>query len=198
MTPDEVGRSYDAIAQHWRAPVRPLTGLPQHRHALQFLKSRGHALDVGCGCNGRLIDLLRAEGFAVTGLDVSEQMIALAKERAPDVEFVRADIRQWDLPRVYDLITAWDSVWHVPLADQELVLRKLCCGLNQGGVMIFTLGGTDEPGEVRDAPMGVPMYTATLGVPKTLALLAECRCVCRHFEFDQHPELHAYVVAQQV
>jgi RimJ/RimL family protein N-acetyltransferase len=46
--------------------------------------------------------------------------------------------------------------------------------------------------------MGPPMYHATLGIPKTLQVLAEAGCVCRHLEYDQHPELHVYVVAQKL
>ncbi len=69
MNPDEVGRSYDSIAERWRAPEYPLNGIPQHERALKFMKSRGYALDVGCGCNGRFIDLLRGQGFEVEGVD---------------------------------------------------------------------------------------------------------------------------------
>jgi hypothetical protein len=46
--------------------------------------------------------------------------------------------------------------------------------LNGGGVLIFTIGGTDQPGEVQDDHMGVPMYTATMGVPKMRAVLRAC------------------------
>ena len=46
-------------------------------------------------------------------------------------------------------------------------------------IFIFTLGGANEPGEVQDSHMGTPMYTATLGIPRTLALLSESECVCR-------------------
>ena len=83
------------------------------------MKTRGNALDVGCGCNGRLIDLLRSEGFTVEGIDVSERMVALARRRDPDVQFYHADICEWNLPRKYDFITGWDSIWHVPLANQQ-------------------------------------------------------------------------------
>jgi len=124
-------------------------------------------------------------------------MVALARQRHPDVQFYHADICRWELPREYDFITAWDSIWHVPLAEQEGVVRKLCAGLHSGGVLIFTMGGTDEPGEVQDTHMGVPMYTATLGIPKMLGLLAECDSVCRHLEYDQYPQLHVYVIAQK-
>src|SRR4051794_644633 len=106
MTPSEVGRSYDAIAHQWEAPKHPLTGLPQHRRATQFVKSRHQALDVGCGCNGRLIEYLRAQRLAVTGVDVSQRMIALASQRHPEEQFCQADICQWELPRQYDFITA--------------------------------------------------------------------------------------------
>lgn len=100
--------------------------------------------------------------------------------------------------RPYDLIVAWDSLWHVPLAQQEAVLAKLCRGLAAGGVFAFTTGGTDAPTETRDSCMGPPMYHARLGVPKTLQILAEADCVCRHLEYDQHPELHVFVIAQRL
>jgi SAM-dependent methyltransferase len=197
MTPTDVGRSYDAITRRWEAPRHPLGGLPQHRRALQFVTARNHALDAGCGCDGRLIEFLRGLGFEVEGVDVSERMIALARLRHPELRFHHADICRWELPRQYDFITGWDSIWHVPLAEQEAVLGKLCDGLNRGGVLIFSMGGTDRPGEVQDDHMGVPMYTATLGIPKMLGVLAGHGCVCRHLEYDQYPELHVYVIAQR-
>jgi hypothetical protein len=92
---------------------------------------------------------------------------------------------------------AWDSVWHVPLDRQEAVLSKLCLGLSAGGVIVFTAGGTDAPSEKQDSCMGPPIYHATLGIPKTLQVLAEAGCVCRHLEYDQYPEDHVYLVAQK-
>jgi RimJ/RimL family protein N-acetyltransferase len=124
-------------------------------------------------------------------------MVALAQDRHPDARLFHADICRWELPRTYDLIVAWDSVWHVPLDRQAAVLAKLCRGLSAGGVIVFTAGGTDAPDERRDSHMGPPMYHATLGVPKTLHVLAEAGCVCRHLEYDQYPEAHVYLIAQK-
>jgi 2-polyprenyl-3-methyl-5-hydroxy-6-metoxy-1,4-benzoquinol methylase len=197
MNPTDVGQSYDSIAHRWQVLEQPLNGLVQHERALRFAKPTGYALDVGCGCNGRFLDLLKMHGFTVEGLDVSEQMVSLARQRDPEVQFHHADICQWVLPRKYDFITGWDSIWHVPLEAQAGVLQKLFDGLAAGGVLIFTLGGRDQPGEVRDAHMGPPMYTATLGIPRTLELLTQCGCVCRHLEYDQCPESHVYIIAQK-
>jgi hypothetical protein len=41
-------------------------------------------------------------------------------------------------PGPYDLITAWDSIWHVPLQKQAAVLLKLCHALAEGVVIIFS------------------------------------------------------------
>ena len=46
--------------------------------------------------------------------------------------------------------------------------------------------------------MGPPMYHATLGIPNTLHVLAEAGCVCRHLEYDQYPEAHVCLIAQQL
>lgn len=194
MTPEQVAASYDRLAERWLDLAA--YGFAPVERAVAFVKRKGAALDVGCG-TGRLTGLLRTHGFATDGIDVSPAMLALARDRHPDARLVRADIGEWELPRTYDLIVAWDSVWHVPLSKQEAVLAKLCRGLSPGGVIVFTTGGTDGPEERRDSHMGPPMYHATLGVPKTLLVLAEAGCVVRHLEYDQRPEAHVYLIAQK-
>ncbi|MBP3954203.1 GNAT family N-acetyltransferase [Gemmata sp. G18] len=195
MTPEQVAASYDQIADQWLDVST--YGFAQIERAVGFVKHRGAALDVGCG-TGRLMGLLGGHGFRTDGLDVSPAMLALARDRHPDARLFHADICGWELPRSYDLIVAWDSVWHVPLAEQEAVLTKLCRGLSASGVLVFTMGGTDTPDEKQNSYMGPPMYHATLGVPKTLRVLAEAGCVCRHLEYDQYPEGHVYLIAQKL
>ncbi|HEX4985299.1 MAG TPA: class I SAM-dependent methyltransferase [Burkholderiales bacterium] len=198
MTPAQVALGYDAIAERWASPDFPRdNGIPQHERALAFAQGAGHALDAGCGCNGRIVDLLQARGYEVEGVDVSARMVELARARHPGVAFHHADICEWKMPRRYDFISAWDSIWHVPLACQAAVLAKLLNALAPGGVCIFSMGGLDAPGEKTDAAMGPAMYYATPGIPATLDVLAQTGCVCRHLEFDQRPESHLYIIAQR-
>jgi len=198
MDPLDVARSYDRIAHHWDSEDFPRgNGIAQHERAIAFTELRGPALDIGCGSSGRLIDLLLEHGFAPEGLDLSTGMLERARRRHPDLTFHHADIRSWRWPGTWDFITAWDSIWHVPLDDQEDVLRRLLAALAPQGVAIFTIGGTEVPSETRDHHMGPPMYHATLGVPRTLEILAEAGSVCRHLEYDQYPELHVYLICQR-
>ena len=140
MTPEQVAASYDRVAEQWLDISA--YGFAQIERAVALVKRKGVALDVGCGA-GRCFDLLARHGLATDGIDVSPAMVALARDRHPDARLFQADICRWEVPRTYDLIVAWDSVWHVPLAQQEAVLTKLCRGLAAGGVLIFTTGGTD-------------------------------------------------------
>jgi 2-polyprenyl-3-methyl-5-hydroxy-6-metoxy-1,4-benzoquinol methylase len=194
MTPEQVAVSYDQIADQWLD--LSTYGFAQIERAVAFVQYKGWALDVGCGA-GRCFDLLARHGFRTEGIDLSTSMIALARDRQPEARLFHGDICRWELPRSYDLIVAWDSVWHVPLAQQVAVLTKLCRSLSPGGVLVFTTGGTEAPSEIQNSCMGPPMYHATLGIPKTLQVLAEAGCICRHLEYDQHPELHVYIIAQR-
>jgi SAM-dependent methyltransferase len=197
LRPQEIGRSYDQLASKWQEAHLQTNGLPQFERAIRFCKNRGPALDIGCGSSGRFIDLLQRHGFEAEGLDVSEKMIALARERHPQVRFYQADICGWPFPRAYDFIAGWDSIWHVLLDEQEVMLRKTCAGLAPGGVFIFTTGGVDEPEEKSDSAMGVPVSYGVLGIPRTLEILAQAGCICRHLEYDQFPEPHLYLIAQK-
>jgi hypothetical protein len=125
-------------------------------------------------------------------------MLELARARHPNIPFHQAHICQWRFPHSYDFISAWDSIWHVPLLAQEQVLLKILLGLSLGGVAIFTVGGTEGPDETTNSYMGPPMYHSTLGIPRTLEVVAQAGSVCRHLEYDQYPELHVYIICQRV
>jgi SAM-dependent methyltransferase len=198
MNPTELGRSYDQIAHVWQEePHIQSSGISQFERAIGFVKERHHALDIGCGSSGRFPDLLIKHGFQVEGIDVSERMIALARQSHPGLIFHHADICTWEFPRQYDFMSAWDSTWHLPLEAQEPVTRKICDALTPGGVYIFTTGGLDAPEEKSDSSMGPPVHYSVFGIPRTLALLSELGCVCRHLEYDQYPEKHLYIIAQK-
>jgi trans-aconitate methyltransferase len=196
MTPEETAASYNRIAEHWDCPeFDDNNGIPQHERALKFVSGIGKALDIGCGSSGRIIELLMDRGFEVEGLDMSHEMLKRARRHHPGVLFHLADVCSWEFPKDYDFISAWDSIWHVPLKEQLSVLRKICCGLAQDGVLIFTTGGVKKPEEIIVNNFGQPLYHAAPGIHPVLRTLEESGCLCRHLEYDQ--ERHVYVIAQR-
>lgn len=199
MDPQQTAEIYDRLAHVWHDDAfNHLNGIGQHQRALRFVAGRRHAIDIGCGSSGRIIGLLLAEGFAVEGLDISPGMLRLAEKRHPAVPYHLADIRTWQAPRKYDFISAWDSIWHAPLADHGAILEKLCGALAEGGVLIFTTGGVDGPEEVTNDHMGEPLYHAAPGIPMLLETISRHGCICRHLEYDQWPEKHVYLIVQKI
>lgn len=197
-TPVETDETYDQIIQLWTSDdFDRSNGMAVPKHAIAFTQRRRRALDVGCGCGGRFLELLQSHGFAPVGIDISRQMIALACQRDTEVQFHHAHICSWELPTTYYLITARDSIWHVPLSEQEALFTKLVNGLDENGVLVLSCGGTDEPEELYDSAMGPEVYYGSLGVNYILTLLDNLGCHIRHVEFDQYPELHVCIIAQK-
>lgn len=200
MTPVEIGQSYDQIADLWvRDDFDRTHGIAQHNRALAFLPPEHgtRALDIGCGSSTRILELLLSQGFEIEGLDISRRMLELARQQHPEVEFHQADISDWTFPHPYDVISAWDSLWHLPLDRQKPVLQKILAHLTPGGVFITTTAGLDAPEEMTNAYMGPNVYYSTLGIPNLLRLLTASGCICRHLEYDQFPELHLVLIAQK-
>ena len=200
MSPEQTAAAYDRIAAWWgQEHCHSSYGVKPLLRAISFAKAGGRALDVGCGSSGRFIEVLRQQGFTVEGLDASPEMIALARERHPDGVFHVAEISSWTFPGRYDLISAWDSTFHLPLDLQEPALRRMCEGLAADGILIHTFGGVNEPGEITGSFQGEAFGYSSLGVTRNLELLARFGCVCKHLEFDQGPEeRHVYCIAQKL
>lgn len=77
----------------------------------------------------------------VHGVDVSKRMIELAQRNHPNEKFEVKDITTWIPDQKYDLVYAWDSLFHLPLGDEHKpVVQKLCAVLNPRGILMYTFG----------------------------------------------------------
>jgi SAM-dependent methyltransferase len=198
MKPEETASHYDRVALWWQKQHMHSTyGVTALEKAIQFTENKSTALDIGCGSSGRFIDVLIKHGFTPTGVDISVEMISLARQRHPNVTFYAEDICTWQFPHKYDLISAWDSTFHLPIGEQEPVLKKMCEGLNAKGVVLFTCGGTIGPEEISGGFQGENFDYSTLGVNEFLRLIIEFGYSCKHVEYDQFPENHVYIIAQK-
>jgi len=96
------------------------------------------ALDLACG-TGALTAELRARGLEMVGLDFSAEMLGVARGRLPGVEFVQADLRDFDLGQKFDLLTCvFDSLNNLTEpADLGRALARMAAHLNPGGLLAF-------------------------------------------------------------
>ena len=138
---------YDGLAwlydRHWGHAGDQVVPVLE-RLVLPALPEGARVLDLCCG-SGRLAQALTARGYRVTGLDGSEEMVGLARARAPGAEFVVADARSFSLPGTYDgVVSTFDSLNHVmSLEELVSVFGNVRSSLVGGGLFFFDLN-TEE------------------------------------------------------
>ena len=176
--------------------VGKTTGIAYLRRAIELTRPHGSALDVGCGV-GRLSRLLAEAGLTVAGIDVSAEMIRIAAGRLPDIRFVHADFLAWQRAAKYDLVVAWDSLFHVPPDGQVEATDRLCDALAPGGILLFTCGGVGGS-EGRSGTMNrVEFEYGSLAEQEFLDILRKHGCGCLAAERDQLPNDHLVIIARK-
>lgn len=100
-------------------------------------------LNIGCGGGKNVYNLKRR--FMVTGLDISQTMLAQAQQLNPDCVFVQADMRDFSLGRTFDAILMDDAISYMcTREDFAAAFRAAHAHLAPGGVLITTPDVTTE------------------------------------------------------
>lgn len=107
--------SVQSMYRRLYAKSEEATDLPWHNETIPKLlettvkkRGSGTALDLGCG-TGVHASYLARQGFKVTAIDFIADALAMAKKRADhdgagDIEFVHADVLQWETGEQYDIV----------------------------------------------------------------------------------------------
>lgn len=114
---------HKALFPHFRRRLRILTEWQPHR---------GRLLDVGCA-DGYFLELARADGWEVAGLEISEPMAREASRRLRVPVATSVDELS---PGTYDAVTLWEVVEHFP--DPITELRRLAGCLRPGGMLMLS------------------------------------------------------------
>jgi SAM-dependent methyltransferase len=140
----------------------------------------GCALDVGCG-PGLLCEWLSRRADRVTGLDVSEAMVRIARRRAAmaglhNIEVVEGDIEAAPFAAgTFDLVVSDTAIHDTAMARSLPAMRSL---VRPGGIVIVRDIITHDPrraaspfwqlmGTVRN----IPAYVGRHGIPTTVRLV---------------------------
>lgn len=97
-------------------------------------------IDLGCG-NGTLTKKLVEKGYAVLGVDASEEMIALAKAEYPELTFVQGNALSFGAEEKADAVFS-NAVFHwIDEKDQETMIANIAAQLREGGELVCEFGG---------------------------------------------------------
>ena len=121
-------------------------------------KENPKVLEIGCG-NGRdAAEVLKRTNYYL-GVDISKELIRLAKEKVPGADFEVADIASFVFPKALDIVFAFASLIHVTKEEFVDILEKLYDSINTGGVIRISLKCSPVYKEVtEDGDFGVRTY----------------------------------------
>ena len=119
----------------------------------EILKQEGlkprTAVDLACG-TGSVTAILARKGLQTIGVDMSEEMLTVASQKAGDVHpapwFICQSLQQLHLPRAVDLaVCALDSLDYITdPADCKEAIRRTYKYLNPGGIFIFDVNTPEK------------------------------------------------------
>jgi ubiquinone/menaquinone biosynthesis C-methylase UbiE len=169
---NQVYKTYNKIAQWFdEHRSRELFERSWLDKAIALLPKNAEVLDLGCGMGEPIIPYFLSKGMNVTGVDGSEELLKVARDRFPQVELILGDMRNLKLNRKFDLVIAWHSFFHLPQEDQRAMFNVFVDHLNPSGVLLFTSG--EEAGEVWSENGGEELYHASLSISEYKDILKE-------------------------
>jgi SAM-dependent methyltransferase len=118
----------------------------------QYCRSTGNRLlDVACG-TGLHLSYLKQD-FQVEGFDLDEQLLAIARQRNPDIPLHHADMTDFNQGRTFDVVTClFSSIGYVKtLENLSRAVQCMAQHLSAGGVLLIEPWFTPEtwrPGTV--------------------------------------------------
>ena len=103
-------------------------------------------LDAGCG-TGRIARELARRGVETVGVDLDEEMLSTARRKAPDLEWIHADLAAIGLGRVFDVVLAAGNVMiFLTPGSEGAVVANLASHLVRGGALVA--GFSLRPGQL--------------------------------------------------
>lgn len=130
---------YNAIVQEYTEEF--LDDKSDEKYIDQFLQSLEgkNVLDAGCG-NGRDCKYINQKGFKVKGIDLSKEMLVIAKKMVPKVDFEVMDITNITYSdNSYDGIISNCSFFHIPVEELPKTLNSFSKILKPNGKLLLIL-----------------------------------------------------------
>lgn len=140
MNKQDVIAFFDHMASHWDADMIRDDAVIGKILDGAGVKPGVRVLDVACGTGVLIPDYLRRGVASVTAVDISPEMVRIAKEKFPqeNVTVLCGDITEVALKDKFDRIMVYNAFPHFP--DPEKLIASLAALLSPGGTLTVAHG----------------------------------------------------------
>lgn len=150
---DQDASWYSSLGERYEAAFGHDTGLVKFiDKALTFMPPKSNVLDAGCGTGRPVATNLAAAGHSVYGIDISDVMVNLSKEKVPNGHFEVADMLTYEPPNGVQLnvVLTMLSLFALKRPEIEAVAARAKHWLPVGGIYcIGTVAAEDAQPDVK-------------------------------------------------
>ena len=204
----DVRESYDSAARAYAEHLATeLDRKPLDRHLLnrfaEAMSGGGLVADLGCG-PGHVARYLSEQGVRMVGIDLSPEMVRIATELQPDIEFRVGDMTALDLlDGSLAGVIAFYAIVHFKPDELGPVFREMRRVLSPGGLVLLAFHVGEEVVHVDDL-FGAPVsLDFRFHVPERVIEALESarftvmeRIERQPYEGAEHPSRRCYILAR--
>lgn len=154
-TLETIRAAYNSFAELYNARVKEIPANPLDDALLDvfagLVGESGPIADLGCG-QGRLTAYLTASGHDAFGVDLSPEMLGIARATYPDLRFTLGSMTELDIADGSVAgVLSWYSIIHTPPAVVPTILAEFGRILAPGGYVLLGFFSCDDlAGEPRE------------------------------------------------
>ncbi len=122
---------FDNLAEGWDAEQIPKDAIIEKILNNGGVEAGKDILDIACG-TGTLFPFYSDRNVkSVTGIDISPEMVRIAKSKFPETEIICGDAEEYIFDKKFDIIMIYNAFPHFP--NPEKLIKYLADYLNDGG-----------------------------------------------------------------
>lgn len=165
------------------------------------LPAQSNVLDLGSG-PGVPYDLyLTQQGFAVTGIELSQKHLKRAKQNVPEAEYILGDFLKHPFaPEGYEGAIALYSLFHIPRDRHQELLTKIHTLLKPRGCLLITVGTEDVPYKERESFCGAEMAWSFFDADTNMKMITESGFTIQKMANEKNfgsAESHLWILVQK-
>lgn len=156
-------RAWDNLAENYdERMISPIS--ETFKAFIELIPEQGRLLDLGCGTGIPYARFMAEQGFTVTGVDLSKEMVKVASVNVPSACFVQMSMT--DIPYIdeFDGVVSSFSMLLLPPELFKEAAKRIHQALHNGGLFYLSL---NEPPNASEDPdkeayvnvMGQDMYS---------------------------------------
>lgn len=164
------------------------------------LPKEAKILDLGSGLGIPYDSYLAAHGFNITGVDISQKHVKMAKKNVPKAKFIKGDFTRIKLKGTFDAVISLYAIFHIPRREHRKLFLNIAKLLNEKGILLVTLGTKAESYGEEDNWAGAKMAWSSYSPETYKTLLNGSGFKILKAKFEGHKgdeEYHFWILAQK-